>query len=360
MTEFQRRTLPTSEEVVESKMIEEDLSIINREISVEQVVSTGSTLLDLSISGRRRREGGLPGGIIVEAYGPSGAGKTALLAEICGSAQKRDGDVRFCDPEARLDQQYSQIYGVNIKSTFFDYHRPDTVYGMFSELIYEWKPRDNGAIHVLGGDSVAALSTDMEMEDRDKMGMRRAKEFSEGLRKTCRMIANKNWLVFFTNQIRMGEGGHETTPGGKGLPFYASLRLSVKPTFKNAKITRERDVEFTLGGTEKYKTSEDRVIGINSIVTVTKSSIDEPFRTAPISIVFGYGIDDVRANLQYIKDKTGQKTYDCFDKSFNSMDRAIAYIEESDKVNRLKERTIDVWHQIEKASRIPRKTKVRE
>src|SRR5512137_2055750 len=147
--EFQRRILP--KDVVDAKMIDDDLAIVNRPVSVERVVSTGSTLLDLAISGKRRREGGIPGGIIVELYGPSGAGKTAILAEICGSAQKRGGVVKFCDPEARLDQQYTQIYGVSVKTDFFDYHRPDTVSELFHQHLYDWEPKCDG-IPVFAGD----------------------------------------------------------------------------------------------------------------------------------------------------------------------------------------------------------------
>ncbi len=330
-----------------------DLSIINRKIEVEKVpvLSTGSTLLDLAISGNRRYGGGIPGGIIMEIFGPSGFGKTAILAEICASAQSKNGVVRFCDPEARLDQEYTQIYGVNIKD-HFDYKRPDTVSELFNEHIWGWEPENTRAINVLAGDSMAALSTDMEMEDADKMGMRRAKEFSEGLRKTCRLIAKNNWLIAFTNQIRQSQTG-TVTPGGLGLPFYASLRIEVKPG-NPRKIIKKTKID--LSGKAK---EIEKVIGINSICRIEKSSIDDPHREAPIYIVFGYGIDDVRANLQYIKDISGMTVYEAIDKEFKSMDNAIRYVEENNLEEKLKEKVIDIWEKIEERFVVNRKRKSR-
>ena len=362
---MERRSLTTAEAVQqvnqgldedEKRQIEEDLLIIHRKIDVEnaKIVSTGSTLIDLAISGKRRYGGGLPGGIIIELYGPSGAGKTALLAELCGSAQKRGGEVGFDDPEARLDQEYSRIYGVSVSTDFFDYHRPNTVSEMF-DCIYGWKPKNPDVVNVRAADSIAALSTNLEMAEGDKMSMRRAKEFSEGLRKTCRMIANKNWLVAFTNQVRQGGTmGGEVTPGGMGIPFYASLRLRVAPAFQKSKILKK--VSFTING---HTGEEERVIGINSTVRITKSSIDEPFREAPFSIIFGYGVDDIRANLQYLKDKLGGKSYDAFTKSFVSLDQAVDHIEQSGTETKLREKTIDTWNEIEKQTRIQRKPKKR-
>ena len=214
-----RSTMKYSDEVVK-----ETHSKIDKPFLSSKVISTGSTLLDLAISGGRIRGGGVPGGIIMEVFGPSGSGKTAILSELCASSQANGGEVCFLDPEARLDRQYCNIYGLSLPDKA--YYRPDTVTEMFT-FIEEWSPSSSDTINVIAADSLAALSTETEMEDRDKMGMRRAKEFSEGLRKTCRLIANKEWLIACSNQVREGVMG-EVTPGGKGIPFYSSLRIRVR------------------------------------------------------------------------------------------------------------------------------------
>lgn len=330
-----------------------DLKMIQKEVSVENVISTGSTLLDLAISGGRRKGGGIPPGILIEIYGPSGAGKTALISEICSSAQQKKGQIKFADPEGRLDKEYSEIYGVNITDQFFDYTRPDTVKELFTSL-FSWKPKEEKAINVFAGDSMAALSTEIEMEEQDKMGMKRAKDFSEGLRKTCRLIANNNWLVVFSNQVRQSQEKGEVTPGGMGLPFYASLRIRIGLTYQKSKIIKKTDVEIN-----GKKHEAEKVIGINSLCKIQKNSVDEPFREAPICIVFNYGIDDIRANLQYVKDVTKGTKYDAITKEFQSMEGAIKWIEQNNFENRLKERVIDLWETIQAALKMERKVKVR-
>jgi RecA/RadA recombinase len=336
-------------DAVSEEELREDLKLVNREVSMDKIISTGSTLLDLAISGKRRRGGGLPGGIIVETFGGPSLGKTALLAEECGSVQSQGGDAQFADPEARLDEEYTKIYGVSLKDHFM-YFRPDTVTELFSKF-YTWKPKNPNVINAMFGDSLAALSTDLELDndEGDKMGMRRAKEFSQELRKTCRIIAKNNWLVSLSNQVRQGQMS-VTTPGGFAIPFYASLRIHVeKPRdhkiFKTAKIAN-KEVK--------------KVIGINSICTIVKSSIDEPYRRVPICITFNYGVDDIRANLQYMKDFTGCTVYDCLDgKTYQSIENAIQYIEKTSLEKKLKEQTIDLWEDIEKKLHVERKPKQR-
>lgn len=320
-------------------------------VNTTQVVSTGSTLLDLAISGGKIERGGIPGGMFVEIFGPSGAGKTALLNELSASVQARGGQVKFCDPEARLDHAYSQIYGVDIKERF-DYCRPDTVSELFTKEIWGWETQSDKVINMIAADSIAALSTNLEMDndDGDKMGMRRAKEFSEGLRKTCRIIADRNWLIVMSNQIRTGDGGKVTTPGGHGVPFYASLRIQVKPQFKGAKITRTKKMG---------KKELEKVIGICSECTIIKSSVDEPFRTAPLSIIFNYGIDSIRDELQYYKDLTGETSYNCFGKTYVSLDQAIAYIEENGFKRDLQDRTIELWNEAQSKFEANRRVKER-
>lgn len=318
----------------------------------DTTVSTGSTLLDLTISGGRLERGGIPGGIIVEIFGPSGAGKSALLSELAASTQNRGGVVKFEDPEARLDLSYSEIYGISVKDRF-EYHRPNTVSELFTQEIWGWKPPSNDFINMIAADSLAALSTNMEMEkdEGDKMGMRRAKEFSEGLRKTCRLIAENNWLIACSNQLRTSDGGNDVTPGGKGVPYYASLRISIKPAFPTSKIILKR----------KAPSGKDieKIIGIYSEAFIAKSSVDDPYRKCPVSIIFGHGIDTVRDELQYHKDMMGGSNYDVFDRTYAAMNQAIAHIEEKGYERRLQDRTIEVWNTVQKKFAIERKPKSR-
>src|ERR1035437_3228149 len=228
------------------------------------VISTGSTLLDLAISGGRVRGGGLPGGIFVEAFGPSGSGKTVLLSEIAGAVQRQGGDVLFHDPEARLNKQFAQMFGLTIKDE--NYKKPSTVPEVF-KAIRSWEPEGGKkVIHGIFADSLAALSTAIEIDNEagDKIGMRRAKEFSQELRQTCRMLVEKNYLLVCSNQIRVnvdaGPYGQKfVTPGGESVGFYASLRLRFTRAEK-IKIKRK------IAGKE-----ETRVIGVEANIEVYKS-----------------------------------------------------------------------------------------
>lgn len=311
---------------------------------ITQVLSTGSTLLDLNLLGKRVHGGGMPGGIIVEIYGPSATGKTALLAELAGSCQANKGDVRFEDPEGRLDAEYSRIYGFELDKE--NYCRPDTVRELF-EGLWKWEPPNPKVINVTCADSLAALSTEMEMDDQDKYGMKRAKDFSEGLRKTCRLIANNNWLVVCSNQERVGG-----TPGGKGVPYHASIRIRLTPVYQKSKIKKQKKIG---------NKSIEKTIGIRSECTITKSSKDEPYRKCNISIIFGYGIDDIRENLIYIKEMTNSSKYICPDGTeYATIDKTISYIEDNDLEEELKTQVIELWYEIEEKFKMKRKNKRRQ
>lgn len=335
-----------AKKVVKEKIDEKDIGeILGKRARFNKVVSTGDTRLDLALSGKRVKGGGLPGGILIEIFGPEGSGKTAIASEICASAQSKGGDVRFRDPESRLDKEYTSIYGIDIQSKFFDYSRPETVKELFKDH-KEWEPEED-EINVFAGDSIAALSTEMEMEDEDKRGQKQAKEFSQNLRKNARSLARQNVLTVFTNQLREGEKG-ETTPGGRGIRFYASARLRVAQT---ELIWREKKLKSGV----KVK----KAIGIVSTCYVKKSTIDEPYRMCDIYIIFNYGIDDIRGNLQYMKDMTKDSMYDCFGKRFHGIDAAIDYIEKNKLQNKLKKQVIETWEEIQKMFETNREKKSR-
>lgn len=326
---------------------EQPVSDIDFDIPLEEdlTVSTGSTLLDLIISGGRIRGGGIPAGIICEFFGASGCGKTAVLSEIAASAQVRGGQVLFLDPEARLDKNYAKTFGLTIDID--SYARPDTVSEMFN-ILEDWEPENLDIVNIVASDSLAALSTDLEMESSDKMGMRRAKEFSEGLRKTCRLIKKKKYIIACSNQIRSGTMGGTKTPGGNAIPFYASLRVSMK---------RKSKVEISKQLPSGQR--ETRVIGVETLCEVIKSSIDVPFRSCLIYIIFNHGVDDVRGNLQWLKKVTGDKQYDVFDRKYQSMADAVRYIEQHDYEDRLRQTVIDLWLEIENEFKVDRKPKKR-
>jgi recombination protein RecA len=315
------------------------------------VISTGSTLLDLCISGGRVHGGGLPSGILVEIFGPSGSGKTVLLSEIAGGVQRLGGDVMFQDPEARLNPQFATLFGLELKEGI--YSNPNTVTEVF-KAVRAWEPQGGDkVIHGIFADSLAALSTDheMEKEEGDKMGMRRAKEFSEELRKTCRILAKNKYLMVCSNQVRINMdagpyGQKYITPGGEAIGFYSSLRLR---TLKPEKIKEKRMV----AGKEVTRT-----IGVEVQIEVFKSSIWKPFHVAPVTILFDYGIDDIRQNLQFIKDYTKTSVYTFENTPISkSLNESIQFIEDGRLENRLREEVIDLWESIESQFETNRKPK---
>ena len=313
------------------------------------VVSTGSTLLDLAISGGRIRGGGVPSGILLEIYGPSGTGKTAVLAEMCAATQVKGGHVKFLDPEARLDQEYMRIYGMELEKDA--YYMPDTVNEVFDHILkWEPDPPKKGSVNMIATDSLAALSSELELSEKgDKMGMKIAKDFSQGLRKTCTMIRKNNYIIACSNQVRQGSSG-EVTSGGKGIPFYASLRIRIGPPAKD---------KYLKSGKTIRGVKQEKIYGIQSACAVKKSSIDDPYRTANLYIVFGLGIDDVRANLAYLKQNTEATSYVAVDKEFGSMNAAINHIEDNNLELELKEQVINLWEEIENTFKSKRKPKRR-
>jgi len=316
------------------------------------VISTGSTLLDLAISGGRVRGGGLPGGIFVEVFGPSSSGKTVLLSEIAGNVQRQGGEIMFHDPEARLNTQFALMFGLEIAEK--DHLKPDTVTEVFTS-VRKWQPEKKNVIHGIFTDSLAALSTGMEMEndDGDPFGGRRAKEFSEGLRKTCRLIADKNYLMVCSNQVRDVIGATQyqaktKSPGGRALEFYPSLRLQFSGV-------RKIKLKKTIAGKE-----QSRIIGVEVNIDVFKSSIWKPFRSAPVTIIFDYGIDCVLDNLKFIKENTTNTVYILNGRHLsNDINKAITIIEDDNLENELKEATINLWEEVEGKFKTNRKPKIR-
>ncbi len=315
-------------------------------------VSTGSTLLDLAISGGRFREGGIPLGILVEIFGPSGAGKTVLLSQIAANVQRIGGKVMFHDPEARLNKQFARIFGLDTGE--IEYTIPNTIPEVF-QSVRDWVSEaeaEKGTIYGVFADSLAALSTNMEMEEGDKMGMRRAKEFSEELRKTCRIITQRNVLMVCSNQIRQNVdagpyGMRYKSPGGEAIGFYSSLRLRFgsPQKIKEKKKIRGKDHE--------------RVVGVHTEIEVFKSSVWKPYRTAEVYILFDYGIDDIRANLRFLKQNTGSTVYAIKDlKLDRSLERSIQIVEEENLEQELRNAVIELWNEIEEGFEEKRKPKV--
>ncbi len=303
-----------------------------------RMISTGSTLLDLAISGGRRHGGGLPGGIFVEIFGPPSCGKTVMLCEIAGNVQRKGGEVEFFDPEGRLNKQFAQLFGVDTSN--ISYTMPNTVPEVFGP-VREIEPISPNVINAVLADSLAALSTDAEMEEKDAYGMRRAKEFSEELRKTCRILTEKNLLMVCSNQLRQNldagpYGIKYKSPGGEAIGFYASLRLRCMNPSKIKRIRKVAGKEVT------------RIIGVETEIEVFKSSVWKPFHTAPLTILFDYGIDDIRQNVQFIKDFTKNTTYTVNGESLGrSIDEAISQIEADGLQKKLRQEVIGLWEEIE-------------
>ena len=283
-----------------------------RRVNVD-TIPTGSLSLDSALG-----VGGVPRGRVIEIFGPESSGKTTLALHIVREAQKKDGLAAFVDAEHALDPEYAKRIGVKINDLLIS--QPDT--GEQALEIVETLVRSN-AVDVVVVDSVAALTPRAEIEGemgQQHMGLQ-ARLMSHALRKLTAIVGKSRTVIIFINQIRMQIGivwgNPETTPGGKALKFYSSVRIDIR-----------RAAQIKKG---------EEIVGSRVKAKIVKNKVAAPFKVAEFDIFYNEGISHEAEVLnlgteQGIIKKSGASfSYDAT-KLGQGFDNARNFLKENPKV----------------------------
>ena len=292
-----------------------------------EAISTGSLSLDLALG-----IGGVPRGRIVEIYGPESCGKTTLALHVVASAQKEGGEAAYIDVEHALEPAYARALGVDIDNLLIS--QPDT--GEQALEITEQLVR-SGALDVVVIDSVAALLPRSELEGEmgeSSVGVV-ARLMSQALRKLAGVVSKTGCIVIFINQLRekigVMYGNPETTPGGRALKYFSSVRIDM------------RRIETLKNGSE--------MIGNRTRAKVIKNKVAPPFKEAEFDIIYGQGISkvgeiiDLAVKLELI-DKAGA-WFTVGETRLQGRDNVREYLEQNPEVmDRLEQQIRDNAHKL--------------